>query len=337
MGMRAMIARRCGLLLVAMCCSLPALADWIDGRAFISGGGFTVTSTGWVRYDCECLFAHTITGSHVINDGAAGTIASKTFGPMNGNYYVTEYDGSVSAGTIYSHCYRGRLSATGSGGASNEWGSAQWCAPADPNTLCNQSCWTVCKNGVCPPQQDIEWCTPYCSPLVLDLAGNGIRTSGAEDPVQFDIDADGDMDMVGWLARGGDDAFLWRDLENNHRVDDGGELFGQGMTLPDGGRAENGFAALAAYDSNGDGAIDREDAIWHRLRLWVDANHNGFSEAAELQPIDASCVQSLGLQTITTGYVDPAGNQFRLRSTYDCGRKTTDARELTDVYFRVFH
>jgi hypothetical protein len=28
--MRKMTARRCGLLLVAMCCSVPALADWID-------------------------------------------------------------------------------------------------------------------------------------------------------------------------------------------------------------------------------------------------------------------------------------------------------------------
>jgi hypothetical protein len=153
-----MNARRGLIISAVLCATAPLFGEWLTGGTDIGISAFTVSSPGWVTYDC--LFPCNVTGSHVIND------------------YVTSYNGTVSAGTIYQHCYRARVEATGSLGASNWWGSAQACAPPDPNTLCNQSCWTTCKNGTCPPQQDIEWCTPYCSPLVLDLAGNGIRTSG---------------------------------------------------------------------------------------------------------------------------------------------------------------
>jgi hypothetical protein len=43
---------------------------------------------------------------------------------------------------------------------------------------------------------------------------------------------------------------------------------------------ENSFTLLAAYDTaaqggNGDGVIGAADAVFGRLRLWVDANHDG--------------------------------------------------------------
>jgi len=42
--------------------------------------------------------------------------------------------------------------------------------------------------------------------------------------------------------------FLALDLNHNHRIDDGSELFGIGTTLPSGEKASNGFVALAMYD-----------------------------------------------------------------------------------------
>lgn len=84
-------------------------------------------------------------------------------------------------------------------------------------------------------------------PLVLDLDGDGIMTSGIDRPVLFDLDGDGTSESISWIEAG-DDAFLWLDLQSNGRVDGGQELFGIGTVLPDGTKAPHGFAALAAWD-----------------------------------------------------------------------------------------
>lgn len=96
-------------------------------------------------------------------------------------------------------------------------------------------------------------------PLVLDLAGNGFSTRGLDDTVRFDLDADGRTDRIS--APSGDDALLALDRNDNGRIDDGRELFG------DQNGAANGFAELGKYDDNGDGRIDLQDAVFERLRL----------------------------------------------------------------------
>lgn len=102
-----------------------------------------------------------------------------------------------------------------------------------------------------PPQQS--------DPLVLDLAGNGLRTRGLLDPVSFDLNADGRLDQIS--APAGDDALLALDRDGNGRIDDGRELFG------DQHGAANGFTELARFDDNGDGWLDATDAAFARLRL----------------------------------------------------------------------
>ena len=77
-----------------------------------------------------------------------------------------------------------------------------------------------------------------------------------------------------------------------------------------GNRAANGFDAIADYDSNGDGVIDSSDEVWGRLLLWTDANHNGVSEHAEIQPISASSIKAIELQHHWTGRHDQHGNRF---------------------------
>lgn len=102
-----------------------------------------------------------------------------------------------------------------------------------------------------PPKQS--------DPLVLDLAGNGLRTRGLLDAVSFDLDADGRRDRIS--APAGDDALLALDRNGNGRIDDGRELFG------DQNGAANGFAELARHDDNRDGRIDPLDAVFSRLSL----------------------------------------------------------------------
>jgi hypothetical protein len=96
-------------------------------------------------------------------------------------------------------------------------------------------------------------------PLVLDIAGNGFRTSGLNRSVSFDLDADGKLDQISVPT--GDDALLALDRNGNGRIDNGSELFG------DQHGAANGFAELRKYDDNGDGRIDQQDAIFERLSL----------------------------------------------------------------------
>lgn len=129
------------------------------------------------------------------------------------------------------------------------------------------------------------------SPLVLDLDRSGIfTTSVLNQPVRFDIDADGHAERIGWTNPETAEGLLWVDLNHNGRVDDGGELFGDASLLPTGEEMDNGFDALAVYDrpelgGDGDGLITHLDLIWGQLRVWLDENHDGVSQQQEISPL----------------------------------------------------
>lgn len=300
-----------------------------------------VTSVGkaqWLTFDTQNNAVLMKVRSHTLNPGALEAVAAG-FGYASTSLTISPYE-SATTYTGRITCYAEQAGVEFKTMTDAE--SATTPAPPSADT-CSQTCWTTCKNGICPQQPEIEWCTPYCSPLVLDLDGNGIQTTGVDDPVMFDIDGDGTLNLVAWLGTGSGDAFLWRDAGTQHRVDDGSELFGSGMILGDGHRASNGFEALASYDradngGNEDGAITKADEIWRRLRLWIDENHNGISEPTEIVPIQMSCVESLSLRWVPSDEMDAAGNQVRMKSTYECriAGNVHEERPLVDVFFRVF-
>ncbi len=134
----------------------------------------------------------------------------------------------------------------------------------------------------------------YYSPLVLDIDGDGITsTSLVDSPTYFDYNGDGIKEKTAWTDVG--DAQLVADLNHDGKISDGSEIFGEYTKLKDGSLAKNGYAALAQYDTNGDGIIDKRDEAFGNLSLWFDKNQNGKSEEGELVNIQLSQVTAIYL------------------------------------------
>lgn len=174
------------------------------------------------------------------------------------------------------------------------------------------------------------------SPILIDVGGNGFDLTSAAGGVLFDILATGIKRQVSWTAAGTDDAWLVLDRNGNGVVDSGTELFGNKTPQPSGPRP-HGFLALAEYDKagfggNGDGVITSADSIWHSLRLWRDANHNGLSEPGELVTLSAVGIEGLDLQYHESRRRDENGNLFKYRARVYTSRSSTVGRWAFDVF-----
>jgi hypothetical protein len=94
-------------------------------------------------------------------------------------------------------------------------------------------------------------------PLAINYAAPGVSLT--DQKYAFDIDADGDQDQISFVGQGS--GFLALDKNSDGKVNDGSELFGP--------QSGNGFADLAAYDSDGNNWIDENDAVYGQLRIWT--------------------------------------------------------------------
>lgn len=181
----------------------------------------------------------------------------------------------------------------------------------------------------------------FISPILIDISGNGFHLTGAGGGVQFQFDPARPKLATGWTTPGSDgDAFLVLDRNNNGTIDNGTELFGNFTPQP-ASENPNGFLALAVYDQpenggNADGLIDHHDRFFSSLRLWVDANHDGISQAEELHTLQELAVFSLSLHYRESQRQDRFGNKFRYLAAVNpspVDGQSKEGRWAYDVFF----
>lgn len=310
------------LLAVALfaCCAATAQAASIHGYVFLMPIDAQYNSVGFAEYlnDLNQRASAGLSGEHSVSrPGTTNVIAVSGDGV---------YDHTVSGPAEYSVCYDTSLHVIANpAGLEGSWNGDTKCAPPPPPP---------------PPPVDGDQCTYDCSPIVINVSGANYELTGAESPVLFDIAATGTPRLSGWTAASTDQAFLWLDRNNNGKVDNGAELFGNATRVRDGRTASNGFEALRDFDSNGDNVIDAHDDGWGRLMLWRDINHNGVSEPAEISPIFNSPIRAIHLTYHWTGRRDRFGNVFKyeaLALLNNLSDTTTIAKPIYDIFFVAVH
>lgn len=327
--------------LVCLLASLPAAARANDTSSDFPGCGTVVNRNGshqygpgsWLEYIVETQGVFDICGQWVV------TAAADVSGVQNSGLSVN--------GILYAVARRQVPVPT--------WGTWQtnghhWAATSVPFLILHTG-ETVSYADVLPQRQisreqmcyDMggSWTgwsciVPNC-PIIVDTAGDGYRLTGVEDGVLFDLDADGAAERVAWTRAGSDDAFLAIDRNGNGRIDDGSELFGNHARVYFSGSdvtAANGFEVLKFFDSLAnnvsrppDGFVDVRDAVFSRLLLWRDVNHNGISEPDELTRVVDHGIVAIATDYKTTRRSDRFGNEFR-----QMGRIVWADGEATKVY-----
>ncbi len=189
-------------------------------------------------------------------------------------------------------------------------------------------------------------CDGTASPLIIQLPSAGeepepLTLSALTDGVMFDILGAAsfpkahEKKQISWLVPGSRKQNYFLTLPSRlGQVNGINELFGNNTMGPDGSFAVNGYEALRKFDLNHDGLIDRDDAVFARLRLWADLNGDGQAQANELHGLVHKNVRSISLNyDVNYQEVDVHGNAIKYKSIVT----TNDDRMnlIFDIWFKV--
>ncbi len=128
------------------------------------------------------------------------------------------------------------------------------------------------------------------SALVVDLDGHGVSLeSRRRSRAGFDMNGDGVADDVGWISKS--EGFLVIDRNNDGLITGPSEL----SFLSEDETAQSSLDGLLSLDSNGDKVLDKKDARFGELKIWVDANGDGVTEQGELKTLGELGIVSIDL------------------------------------------
>jgi hypothetical protein len=151
----------------------------------------------------------------------------------------------------------------------------------------------------CRPAPPDEYCTYewnyeleqwQCMSPIIIATGNSqqYKLTSAEEGVSFDMNGDGVPTRIGWTSADSDVAFLIWDRDGDGVIPPqitGKDLLGNFTHAG----APNGFMALYELLKSQTGVawqdrLTSDDALFHRLYLWTDRNHDAVVDEGEIRP-----------------------------------------------------
>lgn len=177
-------------------------------------------------------------------------------------------------------------------------------------------------------------------PLIINFSGTKeIEFSSLNEGVNFDLDNNGFSEKTSWIKN--NDGFLAIDLNNDGKINNGGELFGDCFVMPNSQLSSNGFEALKSLDTNGNNKIDNNDkpfkaesdesnqtneknTLFDELVVWFDNNHNGITDDNEIKSLKDLNVDYIDLNC----YSDPYNEE-----TAEDTKRNARREETSFVYF----
>jgi len=208
------------------------------------------------------------------------------------------------------------------------------------------------------------------SPIIIDTTGKGFKFTDPNkerEYVTFDLHGDGTYEHLSWPRHGSGNAWLIYDVNDDGIITSGKELFGNFTAHSDGGVQghpnPNGFLALEWYDrpeqgGNMDLIIDKRDAAWKKLKLWID-EHCYLSPdlpcsslPREIHSLESAGIHSLSLVYDSSPKVDAVGNQFKFFAVVnpevhdkpkdekghvccDAHQRSQDGRLMFDIFLKT--
>ena len=146
-----------------------------------------------------------------------------------------------------------------------------------------------------------------CDPLIINMDTDMAEIT--DQKFLFDLDSDGREEEISFAGPGS--GFLALDRNEDGKINDGSELFGT--------KSGDGFADLAVYDEDGNGWIDENDSIFHRLKIWTK-DEDGSDRLIDLRKADVGAI-----------YLGNADTEYQLKNE---SNETKGAIRKTGIYLK---